>query len=225
MFHVEHRRSATAPLERRFTWNVEGGRLPEGAFVGDAWASGPLFWWFGGEGEAGDCGALAGEDLGWGEVELGELGGGPAGAWVGVGGFADGEMAAGVEEPDGALGGDGGGAEASGDDEGEVGAELGIAGSVFGPGFDRSEAVGKIQVYERLAEEGGPAAPAVEEGPGRLGPGQGEHETGDATARPEVQHRAGGGIEQGGHALGMADVILDRAGAEETSPTRLLEDA
>ncbi len=152
----------------------------------------------------------------------------PAPFWGGdrirVGGFADCEVGAGLEKAGGALCGDGGGAEASGYDEGELGAEVGIAGGVFSSGVDRSEAVSETKRLERFGQELGSAVSALEENAGRRRPGQCEDKAGDAAARSEVEHGACGWVEQVGHALGMAHVILDRSGAEETLPARLFED-
>jgi len=125
---------------------------------------------------------------------------------------------------DGALGSRGGGAEAAGGDEGVGGAEVGTVGGFLGSRFDDLDTLSQRQGFDRLEEEGGAAGAALEQRDLGSGPGQREHEAGDAATGAEVEDLPLRLADQLGHRRRVGGVGRDRCRAEESLALRLFED-
>jgi hypothetical protein len=206
-FHVEHR-----------------DPLPEGPFGRDSGPTGPTVGDGCRHGEECDGGGVAPAEYGRGEAELGQGFEIPTTVGAGFGGLADGETAAGPQEADGALGGDGGGRERTGGHERERRPKLGVAGSLLGPGGDDPDAVTQAERGDRRREERGSALIAVEQGPDGVGPLDGQDQAGEAAAAPEVQEGPVRSVEEVGEDQAVRELRRQGAGPEEPEASRLVED-
>ena len=135
-----------------------------------------------------------------------------------VGGLADGEAAAGVEEADGALGGDRGGAEAAGDDQ--------VVGAAVVRGRGRRPRPGPVTTSMRAARprrldrlgRGRPCGVRRRRGARRrrVGPRRGRAR--GRGGRRRCRDRGSGpaaGPSADGERLGVGELVVDRPGPEE----------
>jgi hypothetical protein len=111
-----------------------------------------------------------------------------------------------------------------------VSPEEGIATGRLGPVLADRDPGAEPQTTDGLAPEGRSSPLGVQEDEGGLGPAGGHDEAGESAPRTQVQEdRRGGAVRpqaaaDGDEALGVAEVGVDGAGAEEAGGSGLLED-
>jgi hypothetical protein len=147
-----------------------------------------------------------------------------------AGGLRDNQPAARFEEGSSALGDHRGPAEGSGQNPVEAPPDVRIAACHLGSLLADRDPGPDVQTADCLAQEGRPAALGVEEDESGVRPTEGDDEPGESAPGAKVQEdRLGGAVRpqaaaHGDEPVGVAEVGVDRAGAQEPGGAGLFED-
>ena len=165
-----------------------------------------------------------GHDLGRLEPQLGQASGRPpiVGCSRRVGTH---EMAALGEEWRCAFGRHGWAGEPAGGDEVERMPQGRVAAGDFGSLAPHRDPIGQSQGVNGAGQECGAPSRRVEEQPAARRPAHGQHETGHAAARPEVEGERWRSHDDRAEGIGVCDVGVDGTGTQEPERAGRLEDA
>jgi hypothetical protein len=93
---------------------------------------------------------------------------------------------------------------------------------ILGPTLDHLDPTAEIEAGDGCPQPGGPPELTVEEDGPDVRPLEGQDQSGDACAAPEIEE--GRGLQGRCPDPGMDDVTLDRFGAEQPDPSGVAED-